>query len=71
MAIKTTQEQLEEVQAAITNCLSAQSLGMGDKSLMRARLDFLTQREEWLLRRYNEETASLGMFNKVEFHDAI
>jgi hypothetical protein len=70
---KEAAEQLEEVQTAITNCLSAQSVGIGDKSMMRARLDFLQKREDVLLRRYKEESATgsaAGMFNKVEFNDA-
>ncbi len=73
MAIKTTQEQLEEVQTAITNCLQAQNVSMADKTIMRARLDFLQKREDVLLRRYREETAGGsggGMFNKVAFDDA-
>ena len=72
MAIKTTLEQLEEVQTAITKCLAAQSMGAGDKSVMRARLDFLQQREDTLLSRYKEESATGsggGMFNKVQFND--
>lgn len=69
MAIKTTLEQLEDVQAAIQNALQAQSVGIGDKTLMRARLDFLQKREDVLLRRYREEMGG-GMFNKVAFYDA-
>lgn len=71
MAIMTTIEQLEEVQAAISRCLVAQQVGSANNSLMRARLDFLQQREAVLLRRYQEEQASAGaaggMFNKVKF----
>ena len=74
MAVKTTLEQLEEVQAAITTCLSAQSVGSGDKSVMYARLDFLQKREDVLMRRYNEElgaSSGSGMFNKVRFDEPI
>lgn len=72
MALKTTLEQLEEVQAAITQCLAAQQMGAGDKQVQRARLDQLQAREEYLLRRYNETAApgAGGMFNKVKFYDA-
>ena len=74
MAIKTTLEQLEEVQASITNCLTAQSMSAGDKMVLRARLDFLQSREDILLARYNETQASgagMGMFNKVRFNDPL
>jgi hypothetical protein len=70
MAIQTTLEQLEEVQAAITECLKAQSIGAADKTVQRARLDELSKRETNLLTRYNAEQssgASGGMFNKVRF----
>jgi hypothetical protein len=60
MAIKSTQEQLEEVQAAISKVLDAQSLGVGDKTLMRAKLDALTAREELLLKRYRAESGTGG-----------
>jgi hypothetical protein len=75
MAVKTTLEQLEEVQAAITNCLSAQSVGSADKTVLYARLDFLQKREDSLLRRYNEEqvaaSSGSGMFKKVRFDEPI
>ena len=61
MAVKTTLEQLEEVQAAITKVMSAQSGGMGDKNLQRARLDMLGTREEMLLKRYKAESGTGGV----------
>ena len=61
MAVKTTLEQLEEVQAAITKVMSAQSGGMGDKNLQRARLDMLGTREETLLKRYKAESGTGGV----------
>lgn len=61
MAVKTTLEQLEEVQAAITKVMKAQSGGMGDKNLQRARLDMLEIREEKLLRRYRAESGTGGI----------
>jgi len=60
MAIKTTLEQLEEVQAAITKVMNAQSAGRGDKTLTRAKLDALTDRENILLRRYRAESGTGG-----------
>ena len=61
MAVKTTIEQLEEVQSAITKVLEAQSAGVGDKNLQRARLDFLGDREEKLLARYRAEQGKGGI----------
>lgn len=69
MALKTTLEQLEEVQAAITACLTSQELRGPHGSVVRAQLDALQRREEKLLARYTEEQASGagGFMNKVEF----
>ena len=61
MAIKSTTTELEEVQAAITKVLTAQSLGLGDKTIMRAKLEALTDREEILLKRYKAETGAGGL----------
>jgi hypothetical protein len=74
MAIKTTAEQLEEVQTAITECLKAQSVGAGDKTILRATLASLNAREETLLKRYTEETAAASNkspWNKVSFNDPV
>ena len=60
MAIKSTATELEEVQAAISKVLEAQSLGLGDKTLMRAKLEALTVREEILLKRYKAESGAGG-----------
>lgn len=60
MAIKTTLEQLEEVQAAISKALDALSLGVGDKILTRQKIDALTAREEMLLKRYRAESGTGG-----------
>lgn len=60
MAIKSTATELEEVQTAISKVLEAQSLGIGDKTLMRAKLDALTVREEILLKRYRAESGTGG-----------
>jgi len=61
MAIKSTAESLEEVQAAISKVLAAQSVGLGDKTLMRAKLEALNVREEMLLKRYKAETGTGGL----------
>jgi hypothetical protein len=61
MALKTTAEQLEEVQAAISRCLEAQSAGQADKTITRAQLDKLHAREEVLLARYKAETTGAGI----------
>ena len=70
MAVKTTLEQLEEVQTAITACLTSQELTGPHGSVVRARLEAMTAREQVLLKRYYEEQASGaegGFVNKVKF----
>jgi hypothetical protein len=70
MAVKTTLEQLEEVQAAISACLSSQELSGPHGTVRRAQLDALSKREDVLLKRYNEEQAASGgggFINKVSF----
>lgn len=60
MAIKTTLEQIEEVQAAITAVMSGQSYTIGGRSMTRANLDALCKREEMLLARYKREQGAGG-----------
>ena len=56
MALKTTLQQLEEVQAAITKILDGgQDVMNSDKRILYARLEALNKREEMLLTRYNAE----------------
>ena len=56
MAVKSTLEQLEEVQAAITKILTGgQDVMNSDKRVLYARLDALQKREVYLLNRYNAE----------------
>lgn len=71
MAIKTTQEQLEEVQTAISNILMyGQHVGAAfGRTLTNADLSALTAREETLLARYNEEngqgiTRNMGVIRR-------
>ena len=61
MAIKTTLQQLEEVQAAITKILEyGQDVTKAEKRILRARLSHLTKREDDLLVRYRAETGTGG-----------
>lgn len=74
MAVKTTLEQLEEVQAAITACLTSQELSGPHGTVVRARLEALHAREQVLQKRYNEEQAASGaggFINKVQFERPV
>lgn len=65
MAIKTTTEQLEEVQAAITAVMAGQSYKLdGTISVTKANLAELTKREEMLLSRYRRENRSGGVLTR-------
>lgn len=73
MAVKTTLEQLEEVQAAITAVMTSQELHQEDSKVVRARLDALDKRETQLLARYRMEQAegtAGGFTNKIKLGDA-
>lgn len=61
MAIKTTLEQLEEVQAAISAVMTGQQYAIGGRSLTRADLRALTEREDSLLQRYTIEQRNGGL----------
>ena len=66
MAIKTTLEQLEEVQAAIREAEVSEELGDGQSRVRRANLEVLHKREERLLDRYHKEQGTGGpAFNNV------
>jgi len=60
MALKTTLEQLEEVQAAISAVMNNQSYQMNGASVTKANLAELTDREETLLARYKREQGTGG-----------
>lgn len=60
MAIKTTLEQIEEVQAAITKVMAGQDVTLNGKRLTYANLTALEAREEKLLARYRAETGSIN-----------
>ncbi len=69
MAVKTTLEQLEEVQSAISAVMSGQEVAVGGKRMRMADLDALNKREEMLLARYNNEqgrgmTAVTGLIKR-------
>lgn len=61
MAIKTTEEQLEAVQAAIEKVEAGQAVSFAGRSITRADLHVLYEREERLLQRYQRENATGGM----------
>lgn len=62
MAIKTTLEQIEEVQAAITKVMSGQDFTFSNGARVSyADLIHLEAREEKLLRRYRAESGTGGM----------
>jgi hypothetical protein len=67
MPLKTTLEQLEEVQAAITEVMTSQELGGPNGKVVRAQLDALNTREEKLLERYNAEQGTCGRDNLASF----
>ena len=51
--LKTVREQLEEVQAAISAVMTGQKYEIGGRSLSRADLDSLNEREAQLIKRAN------------------
>ena len=55
MAIKSTYEQIEEVQSAITNILLGQEVVIDGTTWRSADLDSLQRRETMLLKRYHAE----------------
>lgn len=65
--LKTTLEQLEEVQAAISAVLTNQSYRLGDRQVTRADLQFLNARESVLLKRYAEEAGTKPLAQGVDF----
>ena len=60
MPLKTTEQQLQEVQDAITDVMSVQQYREGDLSVQKAMLSALTAREEILLTRFGRETRGGG-----------
>jgi len=70
MAIKTTTEQLEEVQAAITAVMSGQAYKIGDVQFTRASLSALQTRESYLLKKYRAEQSG-GKVTRANFSNGI
>jgi hypothetical protein len=70
MAIKTTLEQIEEVQTAIEAVMSGQAYRVGNITYTRASLDALTKRESMLLSRYNREQGNSPYVSRARFADA-
>lgn len=68
MAIKTTLEQIEEVQAAITKVMAGQDITLGGKRLTYANLTALEAREQTLLARYRAETRTGGLSINIGTH---
>ena len=58
MAVKTTLEQLEEVQTAISAVMAGQSYMIDGFQFTRANLKSLTDREVMLQKRYNRESGT-------------
>ncbi len=61
MAIRTTTEQLEAVQAAIIKVENGQSVTIGGDVMTRASLDVLYKREDMLRSRYDREQGTGGL----------
>lgn len=61
MAIKTTLEQIEEVQASISKVMAGQEATIDGKRLRYADLDMLSKRESMLLERYKREQGTGGL----------
>ena len=55
MALKTTLEQIEEVQAAISDVMAGQEVFIAGKRITLANLKDLEAREQRLLARYHQE----------------
>lgn len=61
MPIKTYEQQLEEVQAAISALLgNAQEYRIGDRMLRRADLEWLHEREKFLMQQYQKTQSRPG-----------
>jgi len=70
MAIKTTLEQIEEVQTAIEAVMSGQAYKVGNITYTRASLDALTKRETMLMSRYNRENGNSPYGSHATFRAA-
>jgi len=66
VALKTTLEQLQEVQDAISAVMAGQAYSIGGRSVTKANLDALHEREKYLEQKYYREQAGATR-NRVEF----
>lgn len=69
MALKTTSEQLEEVQTAILSVCNAQSYTIDGRTFTKANLNELSAREELLLKRYYNEQGTSPRVSFAQFSD--
>lgn len=70
MAVKTTTQQLEEVQAAITAVMSSQSYSMDGVTVTRANLATLQEREKYLKAQYQQEQGGRPRVSVAKFGGA-
>jgi len=67
--VKTTEEQLIEVQTAITEVLSGQEAEINGRKLKRADLQYLNEREEQLLSRYRKEQGNRAIMSGFDLRN--
>jgi hypothetical protein len=70
MAVKTTTQQLEEVQTAITAVMSSQSYTIDGVSFTRANLQTLQEREKYLKSIYAQEQGGKPRVSVAKFGGA-
>ena len=71
MALKTTLEQLLEVQSAITAVLSNQSYTLDGRSVTRAQLKDLYSMQKDLQKQYNKEIGTRPRVSSAKFGSAF
>jgi hypothetical protein len=70
MAVKTTTQQLEEVQTAITAVMASQSYSLDGVTVTRANLSALQERERILKAQYNQEQGGRPRVSVAKFGGA-
>jgi hypothetical protein len=70
MAVKTTTQQLEEVQTAITAVMTNQSHTIDGVTVTRANLQQLQDREKYLKAQYNQEQGNRPRVSVAKFGGA-
>jgi hypothetical protein len=71
MALKTTLDQLLEVQSAITAVLSNQSYTLDGRSVTRAQLKDLYSMQKDLQKQYNKEIGTRPRVSSAKFGSAF